>query len=223
MANFFGFISFSGCKVDIGFILDSSHSLTSDYESSKQFLMSLAKEFNIGQDNNRGGVISFSYLATHSIKLSDHANSASFQAAVANIGLVATTTRIDLALRLAQREMFLPRNGGRPGVPKLLILLSDGQQTQRVNSENPADIADEIRAGGVKVSQSSIISRNPRSNHTHKHTHTHTHTLAHTHAHARARAHVCTYVRTYVRTYARTHARTHARTNARVYFYPCFR
>ena len=41
-----------------------------------------------------------------------------------------STTRIDKGLRLAQKKMFELENGGRPGVAKILFLLTDGSQTQ---------------------------------------------------------------------------------------------
>ena len=47
-----------------------------------------------------------------------------FNKAVDDIVFMASTTRIDTALRLAQKELFSPKNGGRPGVPKILILLT---------------------------------------------------------------------------------------------------
>ena len=53
-----------------------------------------------------------------------------FGEAVDKIPLMGSTTRIDRALRMTQNEMFSSANGGRDGVPKILILLTDGTQTQ---------------------------------------------------------------------------------------------
>ena len=39
------------------------------------------------------------------------------------------TTRIDRALRLAQKTMFTPENGARAGQANILILLTDGSQS----------------------------------------------------------------------------------------------
>ena len=60
--------------------------------------------------------------------------------------------RIDRALRLTQRELFAPENGGRNGgIPKVLILLTDGSQTPGKDAEDPGDIADQLRAEGTET------------------------------------------------------------------------
>jgi Mg-chelatase subunit ChlD len=138
-------------KVDVGFILDSSGSLRADYGKEKDFLKALAASFGIGVNASRAGVVTFSYFTEHSIRMKDHDNLVSFNEAVDKIPLMGSTTRIDKALRLAQKELFSLVNGARPGVPKLLILLTDGSQTRDADAEEPGDIAEEIRKSGVKV------------------------------------------------------------------------
>ena len=138
-------------KVDVGFILDSSGSLRDDYDKEKDFLKELASTFGVSDTESRAAVVTFSYNSEHSIKLSDHTDIASFNRAVDNIPLMGSTTRIDKALRLSQRDLFSLSNGARPGTPKLLILLTDGSQTLDVDAENPGDIAQEIRESGIKI------------------------------------------------------------------------
>ena len=62
-----------------------------------------------------------------------------------------STTRIDEVLRLAQEELFSFSNGGRAGIPKLLILLTDGRQKQYAGASQRGDIADELRADGINI------------------------------------------------------------------------
>ena len=138
-------------KADIGFILDSSGSLRNEYHKEKEFLKLLAATANIGPDDGRAGVVTFSDKALHSIKLNEHTDISSFDAAVDRIPLLGSITRIDLALRLAQKELFSPENGGRPNVPETLILLTDGSQTKTSDSEDPGDVADEILKSGVQI------------------------------------------------------------------------
>lgn len=59
-------------RVDIGFILDSSESLKSKYHKEKEFLKALAGAFDISPDGSRAGVVTFSLIAEHSIKMKDH-------------------------------------------------------------------------------------------------------------------------------------------------------
>ena len=138
-------------KVDVGFILDSSGSLRNDYQNEKNFLKKLAGAFGVSDDGSRSSVVTFSYYAEHSITFKDHKDITSFNAAVDAIPLMGSTTRIDKALRLTQKEMFKIDNGARPIAPKLLILLTDGSQTQDAGAENPGDIADEIRKSGINM------------------------------------------------------------------------
>ena len=138
-------------KVDVGFILDSSGSLRNDYDKEKDFLKALAASFGVSDNGTRAGVVTFSYNSEHSIKLNDHSSFSTFSGAVDKIPLMGSTTRIDKALRLSQKELFTLPNGGRPGIPKILILLTDGSQTQDVDAEDPSIIANEIRSKGIKL------------------------------------------------------------------------
>ena len=137
--------------MDVGFILDSSGSLRNDYDKEKDFLKALAASFGVSDDGARAGVVTFSYNSEHSIKLNDHSSFSSFNDAVDKIPLMGSTTRIDKALRLSQKELFTLPNGGRPGIPKILILLTDGSQTQDADAEDPSVIANEIRSKGIKL------------------------------------------------------------------------
>ena len=55
------------------------------------------------------------------------------------------------ALRLAQKELFSVSNGGRPTVPKMLVLLTDGSQTVTSDAEDPKQIAEELRGSGITI------------------------------------------------------------------------
>ena len=114
-------------------------------------MKALAGAFGVSDDGSRAGVITFSFYSEHSIKMKDHTDINTFNKAVDAIPLMGSTTRIDRALRLTQKELFSISNGARPGVTKLLILLTDGSQTQDVGAEDPGDITDEIRASGIAV------------------------------------------------------------------------
>ncbi|XP_065653362.1 uncharacterized protein LOC136080515 isoform X2 [Hydra vulgaris] len=137
--------------VDVAFILDSSHSLEASYQKEKNFLKKLAAVFGISSNGSRVGVITFSYRAELSVKLNSFTDLSSFNEAVDKIPLMNFTTRIDRALRLAQKDMFTSANGGRVGVSKLIILLTDGSQTPGGDAEDPERIADELRDDGVVI------------------------------------------------------------------------
>ena len=137
--------------MDLGFVLDSSGSLRNEYGKEKKFLTEIADAFGISPSGSRAGVVTFSHVAEHSIKLRDHMSTRSFNQAVNAIPHMGYTTRIDLALKLAQREMFAYRNGGRSGVKKVLIVLTDGSQTKTYGAADPAVVAEDIRRTGITV------------------------------------------------------------------------
>ena len=137
--------------MDVGFVLDSSGSLKNDYDKEKDFLKALAATFGVSDDGARAGVVTFSYYTEHSIKLNDHTKLSTFNDAVDKIALMGSTTRIDKALRQVQKDMFTIANGARPGVNKVLILLTDGTQTKDAGAEDPADVAKELRDKGIRV------------------------------------------------------------------------
>ena len=109
------------------------------------------RSFNISENGSRAGVITFSWHAEHSIKLNDHKDVEGFLVAVEELPLLGATTRIDKALNMAKSEMFTAENGGRPNVPKLIILLTDGSQTKDADAVDPGGIAEELRQSGIKL------------------------------------------------------------------------
>ena len=141
------------CKLilDICFIMDSSGSLAREYHKEKQFLNAVIDNLNLGENEVRAGVITFSYYVELSIKLNQFYRREDFKKKVTSIPLMRSTTRIDKALRMVQNEFFSVSNGARPGIPKLVILMTDGTQSKGRDVVDPGDIADEIRSAGIPV------------------------------------------------------------------------
>ena len=64
----------------------------------------------------------------------------------------AGNTRIDMALHLAQTDMFTAANGGRSDKPDLLIVILEGEQSVIAqNTGNNKQIGEQIRAKGIKM------------------------------------------------------------------------
>merc|ERR1712188_33052 len=63
-----------------------------------------------------------------------------------------SVTFMDRALRQAQTEMFTAANGARADKPKVLVLLTDGEQsTDQGPYEDPALVVRELRQQGINV------------------------------------------------------------------------
>merc|ERR1711931_247945 len=137
---------------DLGFILDSSGSLRTDFDREKKFLKKIAERFAISEKGSHAAVVSFSYEAKLEIKLTDHYDQKSFEQAVDAIPLVGSITRIDLALTAARDQLFAKSNGARDGVSQALVLITDDSQTYNTpGAVNPSAISDKIRDSGVNV------------------------------------------------------------------------
>lgn len=131
---------------DIGFVVDSSGSLRRSFGKEKDFVKILADGFGISSgDGSRAGIVTFSYNAVLTAKLSDHKDIKDFRASVDKIPYMGYTTRIDKALKVARDELFVTSNGARAGVPKILFILTDGSQTKDKDAVNPAGLAAELR------------------------------------------------------------------------------
>lgn len=136
---------------DIGFVIDSSGSLRRNYGKEKAFVKTLSDSFGISADGSRAGIVTFSYNAELSAKLSDYKTGSEFKNAVDRLKFMGYTTRIDKALKVAKDELFSKSNGARERVAKILIILTDGAQTRDSDAVDPWTIAETIRNSGVSV------------------------------------------------------------------------
>ena len=141
------------CKAvaDVGFIVDSSGSLARHYAKEKEFVKLVARNLDVSDRGSHVAVVLFSYHSELSIKFSDYNNADGFGRAVDNLPLMKSTTRIDKALRTAYNEMFSERNGMRIKVPKILVLLTDGEQTRDADAVSPSQIIQKFHDADIKV------------------------------------------------------------------------
>lgn len=132
-----------GCPVDLMLAIDGSGSITEeDFESIRLFARELVNSFGIGPRNANVGIIQFSTTAELYIGLSD--NPDSINAAIDNMTQFGNSTNIFEAINLAQ-EQFVTR---RAGIPRVIIILTDGLHNE---PGNPIVAADRARAAGTAV------------------------------------------------------------------------
>ena len=137
--------------IDVGFILDTSASMTEIFGKSKAVLRNLAATFFVGDNAARIGVVSFSFSSKLNIKLNDHNSIGSFSKAVNNISLMGYTTRLDKALRFTRQELFSIANGARTGVPRLVIVIIGSSHTRGAGAEDPRIIAKNLQLEGISI------------------------------------------------------------------------
>lgn len=144
----------ASCELDLMFILDSSGSmrLRNIFQKEKNFLKLIAKDTYQFGANHRLAVINFAHDADLSISFQEYAdNPLDFNALVDAIPLKETTTRLDLALRLAQRELDNKANGARDSAHKVVVVFTDGAQTHAPGFEDPGHVAHALRAEGASI------------------------------------------------------------------------
>ena len=138
-------------SLDIVFALDSSTSQKAYFEQSKDMIKSLATAFGVGQYGTRSSVVTFGSNVTHTIKLLDGTIIEHFHNKVDNISFTGGDTRIDMVLNFLYNASFTIENGGRVDVRKIILILTDGNQTQGANVQNNTAIADLIRNQRWKI------------------------------------------------------------------------
>ena len=132
--------------------MDASGSIGElDFQKERDFVKAVASAFNVSTSQTQLGLIDYSKEANLRIKFGDYRNLASFQAAVDAIPYQGNTTRIDKALQLAASDLFNPAAGARVGHTKIMIMLSDGVQTNDPDAKPLKEAVRPLRDRGVKV------------------------------------------------------------------------
>lgn len=125
-------IIYSKCyyPADIAFVLDSSTSVRDvDFEKTKSFVKTMAKLFRIFQYGSRGAVINYGDRAVLSIRMDAHKTYRGFIDAVERLTRVGGTRRTYKALGLAEDVLTDYSSGARRKVPKVVLLLTAGPES----------------------------------------------------------------------------------------------
>ena len=138
--------------VDIAFIMDASGSIGhDDFDREKRFVQAVAKSFGVSKEGSHVGVITYSDAAAMNIKFGQHEDLASFVRDLKSLPYSRGRTRIDLALQLASEELFTRRNGMRPKVPKIAVVITDGEQTKVEGMIPLRKAASRLHEKGIQV------------------------------------------------------------------------
>lgn len=117
--------------MDLGILVDASGSVGRYFELEREFVRRMGAQLNVHLNGSQIGVVVFSSgsFVRMVIPFSQEFKTLKdFNDAVSKIPHYKYQTRIDKALRVANDELFNEKNGMRPGVKKVVILLTDGKQ-----------------------------------------------------------------------------------------------
>jgi len=139
---------------DIVLVLDQSTSIVTEsfenwYVQVLDFAKRIAGAFPINRNLTQIGLMKFSTDAEIVFHLNTYGDRQSLLNAIDNVAISGGDTNIAAALRTARQLMFTVQNGSRPGVPKILILLTDG--TANIEESNTLPEADLTKAANIKL------------------------------------------------------------------------
>ena len=120
-------------KADIMFLLESSHSIgPKNFDLALDFVDDITKNFFIGSDNVQVGVATFSTWLIPKINLGQYKHRKSLKFALSNIQFIGGAgTNTGRAIASIRKWSFTVRAGHRANVPKLVVLVTSGQSTNR--------------------------------------------------------------------------------------------
>ena len=128
-------------------VIDSSDSVSlEEFDTTKEFIYKFASEFVFESNSARFGVVTYSASGKVNIKLGEFGTSSQFERAVSQIvQLQPGATNTAVGIRLATDE-FIER--GRTGVPKVMLVIIDGNSNSR---EATLQAAARARALGIEI------------------------------------------------------------------------
>ena len=137
-----------GCgKADILYVLDSSGSVGDlNWFIEKQFTIDVSKALDIGSDETRVGVVSYSTEVSLDLGLGDNNDMDDIEEAIWGIPWMAGYTNTADGIRLARKEFA---EEARTGVKKIMVVVTDGNSN--VLNETTIPQADLARAEGILV------------------------------------------------------------------------
>ena len=110
----------------------------------KDFIKEMVRGFNVGKDNTHVGVVLFSSNAEVVFAFDEHYDKASVLQAIDDMKYPGQNTNTGQGLTTARTELF--GKGSRPGVPNMVLVLTDGKSSDSVDEP-----AQKLRDSGVTI------------------------------------------------------------------------
>ncbi|KAK3721427.1 hypothetical protein QZH41_020681, partial [Actinostola sp. cb2023] len=135
-------------KVDLGFLIDGSSSIEEQGRGNFQkvitFVKQIVNKFEISQHDTHVGVVLFHRKADVVFGFHKYTNKSSIMRHISAIEYRGGGTKIGIALSVAQNGLY--KTSSRNGIPKTLIVLTDGK-----SSDNVTGPAQMLRGSGVTI------------------------------------------------------------------------
>lgn len=141
-----------GKVTDIAFIMDASDSVDSQsYRIQKDFVKAIAKSFGLQPGASRAGVILSGKKPTVNIKFDDYLQTEDFIEAVDRLPHPRGHAGIDKVLDVVLTQLLVNRGGARPGLGKILVLLTANTQNQSLDTKLLDSVTRRLQQLGVAL------------------------------------------------------------------------
>lgn len=136
--------------IDVVFAIDgSSKTDPTRFLQMKNFLSSIVSYLPVSKSEINVGVVEYSDRQYAEINLDDYYDTQSLREAIQLIKpSEGTTSRTGEVIKFVREQMFTPGGQSRSGVPKVLVILTDGKE---YTGDKPLDEAELIKKTGVRV------------------------------------------------------------------------
>ncbi|XP_068190675.1 integrin alpha-1 [Antennarius striatus] len=116
-----------GKELDIVIVLDGSNSIY-PWSSIVDFLQRFIQKIDIGPKLSQVGIVSYGETVTHRVNLSQFDNTPALLDFVKQLPQqTGFKTMTFLGIDTARKEAFMPERGARPGVKKVMVIVTDGE------------------------------------------------------------------------------------------------
>ncbi|KAJ4920746.1 hypothetical protein JOQ06_024577, partial [Pogonophryne albipinna] len=140
-------------ELDIVMVLDGSNSIY-PWSSIIEFLVKFLKNIQIGPKLSQVGIVSYGETVTHRVNLSQFENNEDLGDFVKELPQqTGFKTMTFLGIDTARKEAFMPERGARPGVKKVMVIVTDGESHDFYNLDKVIGDCeeDDIERFGIAV------------------------------------------------------------------------
>ncbi|XP_074623286.1 cochlin-like [Acropora palmata] len=138
--------------MDIVFLLDSSRNAGEQgYQAQRDFASLFSSKLAVSSSGSRVGVISYSLQARLDVKFEDYYNSAGPRSVLTDLKFLGGSPRIEAAFHMAFVELFTAQGGARPGVARVMVLLTAGMVSNITDYETLRFAVEPFKGEGIAV------------------------------------------------------------------------